>query len=368
MDRGILIDRCQAKEEGRDIMAIELPDARQLSDPILEALRWRALRGRELGFTETQLADLLGLRRETVCRWWSAYQKGGLDAIPQDRTGRPLGSGRTLDETQAAALQAKLKDHHPDDWGIAAPLWTRRAVRELIHNEYGIDMPIRTVGEYLKRWGYTPKKARRRTKKQDPEEVREWLENIYPAIAEAAEREQGEIHWCDEKGVGANEFSGRGYAPVGETPEVEVASHPCQMNVISTITNDGHMRFMTYRQTMTATVFLVFLNRLVQGASKKIFLIVDRLPAHTTAAVKAWLQGREDKIEMFHLPRRAPELNPDEYLNNDIHSGVNAMRLPDNQSELRTNIQRFLHKLAQLPAHVMSYFENPFIHYAAGTV
>jgi transposase len=368
MDRGIQIDRCQAKEEGRDIMAIELPDARQLSDPILEALRWRALRGRELGFNETQLADLLGLRRETVCRWWSAYQKGGLDAIPQDRTGRPLGSGRILDESQAVHLQSKLKGHHPDDWGIAAPLWTRRAVRDLIRNEYGIDMAIRTVGEYLKRWGYTPKKARRRTKKQEPEEVREWLENIYPAIAEAAERELGEIHWCDEKGVGANEFSGRGYAPVGETPEVEVASHPCQMNVISTITNDGHMRFMTYRETMTATVFLVFLSRLVQGAGKKIFLIVDRLPAHTTAAVEAWLQGREDKIEMFYLPRRAPELNPDEYLNNDIHSGVNAMRLPDNQSELRTNIQRFLHKLARLPEHVMSYFKNPFIHYAAGTV
>lgn len=349
-------------------MAIELPDARQLSDPVLEALRLRALHGCELGFNETQLAGLLGLRRETVCRWWSAYQKGGLDAIPQDRTGRPLGSGRTLDETQAAALQAKLKDHHPDDWGIAAPLWTRRAVRDLIRNEYGIDMPIRTVGEYLNRWGYTPKKARRRTKKQNPEEVREWLENIYPAIAEVAEREQGEIHWCDEKGVGANEFSGRGYAPVGETPEIEVESHPCQMNVISTITNDGHLRFMTYRQTMTASVFLLFLNRLVQGASKKIFLIVDRLPAHTTASVEAWLLGREDKIEMFYLPRRAPELNPDEYLNNDIHSGVNATCLPDNQSELRTNIQRFLHKLAQLPEHVMSYFENPFISYAAGTV
>jgi transposase len=354
--------------KARGIMAIKLPDARQLSDPILEALRLRALHGCELGFHETQLAELLGLRRETVCRWWSAYQEGGLDAIPQDRTGRPLGSGRTLDETQAAALQAKLKDHHPDEWGIAAPLWTRRAVRDLIRNEYGIVMPIRTVGEYLKRWGYTPQKARRRTKRQDPEEVREWLENIYPAIAEVAEREQGEIHWCDEKGVGANEFSGRGYAPVGETPEIEVESHPCQMNVISTITNDGHLRFMTYRQTMTASVFLVFLNRLVQGASKKIFLIVDRLPAHTTAAVEAWLLGREDKIEMFYLPRRAPELNPDESLNNNIHSGVNATKLPDNQGELRSNIQRLLHKLAQLPKHVMSYFDNPFIHYAAATV
>ncbi len=355
------------RKVGRDIMAIELPDARQLSDPILEALRLRALRGCELGFTESDLAELLGLSRETVCRWWSAYQKGGLDAIPQDRTGRPLGSGRTLDETQAAALQAKLKDHHPDDWGIAAPLWTRRAVRDLIRNEYGIDMPIRTVGEYLKRWGYTPKKARRRTKKQDPEEVREWLENIYPAIAEAAEREQGEIHWCDEKGVGANEFLGRGYAPIGETPDIEVASHPCQMNVISTITNDGHLRFMTYRETMTATVFLLFLSRLVQGAGKKIFLIVDRLPAHTTPAIEAWLQGREAKIEMFYLPRRAPELNPDESLNNNIHSGVNAAHLPDTQSELRSNIQRFLHKLAKLPEHVISYFQNPFILYAAKT-
>lgn len=316
-------------------MAIELPDARQLSDPVLEALRLRALHGCEIGFQETVLADLLGLSRETVCRWWSAYRRGGLDAIPQDRTGRPLGSGRTLDETQAAHLQAKLKDHHPDDWGIAAPLWTRHAVRDLIRNECGIDMPIRTVGEYLKRWGYSPKKARRRTKKQDPEEVREWLENIYPAIAEAAEQQDGEIHWCDEKGVGANEFSGRGYAPIGETPEIEVASHPCQMNVISTITNDGHMRFMTYRGTMTAAVFLVFLSRLAQGARKKIFLIVDRLPAHTTAAVEAWLAEREDKIEMFYLPRRAPELNPDESLNNDIHSGVNASRLPDTQGELR---------------------------------
>ncbi len=62
------------------LMAISLPDARELSDDILEAL--------ELGFTETEVADLLGVSRETVCRWWTAYAAGGLDAIPGDRTGR----------------------------------------------------------------------------------------------------------------------------------------------------------------------------------------------------------------------------------------------------------------------------------------
>ncbi len=77
------------------LMAISLPDARELSDDILEALRLRALRGCELGFTETEVADLLGVSRETVCRWWTAYAAGGLDAIPrrpdQDALSVPVG-------------------------------------------------------------------------------------------------------------------------------------------------------------------------------------------------------------------------------------------------------------------------------------
>ena len=48
-------------------MAVLLPDARELSDEVLEALRLRALRGCALGFTEADVADLLGVCRET-CR------------------------------------------------------------------------------------------------------------------------------------------------------------------------------------------------------------------------------------------------------------------------------------------------------------
>src|SRR5271167_2205540 len=93
------------------LMAISLPDARELSDDILEALRLRALRGCELGFTETEVADLLGVSRETVCRWWTAYAAGGLDAIPGDRTGRPVGSGRALSDDQARHIQRLIDDH-----------------------------------------------------------------------------------------------------------------------------------------------------------------------------------------------------------------------------------------------------------------
>ena len=53
-------------------MAISLPDARQSSDEVLEALRVRALHGCEPGFTQADVADLLDGSRETVRRWWTA--------------------------------------------------------------------------------------------------------------------------------------------------------------------------------------------------------------------------------------------------------------------------------------------------------
>src|SRR5205823_540711 len=301
-----------AQEDGA--MAIPLPDPRQLSDEVLEALRLRALRGCELGFTEAEVADLLGVARETVSRWWTAYATGGLDAIPSDRTGRPVGSGRTLSEEQAGHIQRQIDDHSPADLGIAAALWTRKAVRDLIRKETGIVMPARTVGEYLRRWGYTAKVPRRHAQDQDPEEVRAWLEETYPAIEERAAREDAEIHWCDETGATADEQPHTGSARRGQPASIEVPDPHIRMNQISTITNEGAVHFMTYKETMTAARFITFLEGLLRETTRKVFLIVDRLRAHEAKAVEDWVAEHRDRIEIFFLPRYAPELNADEYL------------------------------------------------------
>src|SRR4051812_3707307 len=154
-------------------MAITLPDARQLSDEVLEALRLRALRACELGFSESDVAEMLGVARETVSRGWRAYQAEGLDGLPGERTGRPVGSGRALTDEQAAHIQQLIDANSPGKLGINAPLWSRGAGRELIHNESGMWMPVGTVGEYPKRWGYTAKKPSRHANDQAPQEVKE---------------------------------------------------------------------------------------------------------------------------------------------------------------------------------------------------
>jgi len=336
-----------------------------LSDEVLEALRLRALHGCELGFTETEVAELLGVCRETVCHWWSAYAGGGLDALPHDRTGRPLGSGRLLSDAQADRIQQLLRTHQPEELGIAAPLWTRRTVGELIRREYNIPLAARTVGRYLRRWGFTAKRPRRHARDQDPEEVQRWLEETYPAIEERAKEEGAEIHWGDEVGVAADQHSAYGYAPKGEAATMDVPDPHVRVNQISTITNSGEVRFMTYTQTMTAALFLVFLDRLLRSTTGKVFLIVDHLRAHMTPAVQEWLAAHRDRIEVFYLPRYAPELNPDEYLNNDLKGRVNDAGLPHEKGEVRSRIQGFMRRLLHLPEHVMSYFCHPSVQYAA---
>jgi transposase len=347
-------------------MAISLPDARHLSDDILEALRLRALRGRELGLTEADIGDLLGVSRETVCRWWSAYTTAGPEALPHERTGRPLGSGRFLSDQQACRIQQLLDANGPEDLGIASPLWSRRAVRDLIQQEFGIDLAVRTVGEYLKRWGYTAKKPGRHSRDQNTEEVRQWLEETYPAIAKRATEEGATIFWCDETGSQADKHPGCGYAREGEPATMAVPDSHIRCNQISAISNEGAVRFMTYTSTMTAALFIVFLGKLVAGAGRKIFLIADRLKAHDAKAVEQWVAEHHDQIELFYLPRYAPERNPDEYLNNDLKGGVNKTGLPANQEDLRSRIQAFMHRLLHLPEHVRSYFQHPSVQYAAG--
>jgi len=102
--------------------------------------------------------------------------------------------------------------------GLDFALWNRLAIARLIEQEFGLVLPIRTVGEYLKRWGFTPQKPIRRAYEQRPEAVQAWLDKDYPDIARRAQHEGAEIHWGDETALANTDVRGRGYAPKGQTP------------------------------------------------------------------------------------------------------------------------------------------------------
>jgi hypothetical protein len=116
---------------------------------------------------------------------------------------------------------------------------------------------------------------------------------------------------------------------------------------------------------MNAVLFLEFLGRLLRSTTGKVFLIVDRLRAHQTPAVADWVAARAERLQLFYLPRRAPELNADEHLNNDRKGNVHARGLPNTRQELRSHIQAFMRRLIHMPRQVINSFQHPCVQYAA---
>src|SRR3954453_11166153 len=129
---------------GNPPLAIDLPDGRRASHEVLDALRSRATHARESGYAVVEIAAILGAPQETVSRWCSKDEEGGREALPGDRTGRPIGSGRLLDREQEQGVRQAIATKSPQESGIASALWTGQAVRELIRKRVGIRLPIRT--------------------------------------------------------------------------------------------------------------------------------------------------------------------------------------------------------------------------------
>jgi hypothetical protein len=75
------------------------------------------------------------------------------------------------------------------------------------------------------------------------------------------------------------------------------------MSLISAITSRGHMRFMIKEKGgVNADVFIEFLKRLIAGAERTIFLIVDRGPAHRAKKTKAFVETLGARLQLFFLP------------------------------------------------------------------
>lgn len=347
------------------IAGMEKQDARTLSVETQEQIRKQAIRLRKQGMAFGKIAQVLGVNRNLPSKWWHAYASDGMDAIRSKTRGRKPGEKRKLSTEQERDIQSCIKDKMPDQYKMTFALWTRQAVGELIFLRTGIRMPVRTIGTYLKRWGFTPQKPLKRAYEQRPEAVKKWLEESYPEIQARAKEEGAEIHWGDETGIRSDTQHGRSYSPKGQTPVIRLSAKRTSLNMISAISNQGTLRFMTYDGTLNAKVLKEFLLRLIRSSAKKVFLILDNLRVHHAKVVMTWLEKYKEKIEIFFLPSYSPELNPDEYLNCDLKAGVHSKPPARTAKGLRTTVISHMRKLQKSPNRIKKYFEHKSIRYAA---
>lgn len=344
---------------------MEKTDARTLSQDVQETQRHQIVRLREAGRSNNETAEIVGVSQQHSSTVWQRYKKQGSESLVKGKRGRRHGEQRDLTPEHEAEIKKLLIDKMPNQLKLSFALWTREAVKLLIQQRFGYEMPIRTVGEYLKRWGFTPQKPAKWAKEQSTPAVARWLITDYPAIAAKAKREKAEIHWGDETGLQTGANVEKGYAPKGKTPVVRQTAKRERINMISSITNQGQVRFMFYRDNMNSKRLIEFMRRLTKDAGRKVFLILDNLKVHHSKAVKEWLEENRENIEVFYLPSYSPELNPDEYLNNSLKGRVHSGERAQNANQLESKARKHMRNLQNNQHKTKKFFIHPCVAYAA---
>jgi transposase len=257
-----------------------------------------------------------------------------------------------------------LSNKNPQQLKFPFALWTAAMVQTVIADRFQVRLSHSSVCRLLNQLGLSAQRPLWRAYQQNPEAVKRWLQTDYPAIRRRARRDGARIFFADEAGVRSDFHGGTTWGRRGQTPVVSSTGARFGANLISAISAQGELRFMLTKGRVTAAVFIEFLRRLLINATTPIFVIVDGHPTHRAKSVARFVAAQAEKLALFFLPPYSPELNPDEFVWNDLKNNGTGCQLITSLTQLRQMIASHLRQLQQLPELVRSFFHAPTTRYA----
>jgi len=337
-------------------------DGRTLDHRTLEEIRKMAVERVREGEAPSAVIASYGFCRTTIYKWLrqAAGPGKGLRALAaRPATGRP----RKLTPAQEQQVWRWINGHNPLQYGFDFGLWTRQIVRELLLMKYDVSLSLASVGALLARLGLTPQKPLQRAYQRDPEAVARWQRETYPALVRRARDEKADIYFWDESGFRADSVQGKTWAPIGQTPVVQVPGQRQSISAASAVSARGGFWFVTYPGALNGELFVALLKKLMHRRRKPLHLVLDGLPAHKTKLVKTYVASTQGRLTLHFLPGYAPDLNPDELVWSHAKRTGNARRPLQKGEKLEQRVTAQLAAIGQNRKLVRSFFKHPSVAY-----
>ena len=293
-------------------------DTRSLSSEAQEALRVRAVNAVQAGHKQIEVAALFDISRQALGKWLKTYKLYGITGLQTKPKGRRPG-GQVLKPWQADQINKAIIDYCPDHFELPFYLWTREAVEQLIKQKCGIKVSVWTVKRYLAKWGFTFASPVLHGEESDDKVIRHWLRQEYPGVRQLARQEKAIIFWSEIMELYSDQTIGRNYGENEEIPAILHAETEVRYNIIYAITNQGKFNFMVFKNQLNTENFMIFINRLIRQANRKIFLMTNSHAFLKPKQFKTWLDSNYDNVRIYFLPgfEQANEPLRDEMLNQD---------------------------------------------------
>ena len=339
-----------------------LADGRKIPDDVMYYIRVMAVNAiRVLGQSPEAIAKAYNFNRPCIYRWLRQYDEGGFEALKSEMApgAEPLVTGE-MDEW----LKQAVLDKTPADFGYDRSLWTCAILAGLLKDQFGVTVSESAVRLHLKALGLTFQKPEYQDAQRDEREIEFFLNVKFPKIQRLAAKLGADIAFQDESGVGVMTRHGRTWGLRGETPVVKASMKRGGFNILSTVTARGDMRYSVKEGSIDGGVFIEFLKRLIQKRQRPLIVLVDHATFHGSKRVRDFVRAHRTKLRIFFLPKRTPELNPDEQVWNEIKNNRIGKQPVKDKKDLKKRLFSSLASLQKNAKRVISFFQLPDTKYA----
>jgi transposase len=340
-----------------------MSDARQIPDDVMSFIRQIAVRAiNEKNFHPDYVSEMLGISRSSIYDWLHRFSVDGYEGL---ETRKAPGAPPVITEEMDQWLSDTVLIKTPESFGYNTPLWTSDILAELLNRHFGVVVGGPAVNRHMKELGLSYQKPHYHANEQDPAQVKAFLEKKFIKIQSFAEMIGADIYFGDEAGIDLRERSGKTWGAIGHPPNVAVTGKRGRYNVLSAISSQGSLYYWITDEKITAKVFIIFLQQLIDSSQRPIFLIVDRASFHTSRLVREFIWHHREQIRLFYLPSYSPEINPDEHVWEEIKDKKLGRATIFSKPHLKIMLKSALQALQQNVDRVKSFFHLPDTLYAA---
>lgn len=143
-----------------------------------EGRRLRALELHKTGWSQTKIAEALGVTHGAVSQWMARARQGGAEAL---RHRPPPGPTLRLTEAQRAQIPALLAQG-AGSFGFSGEVWTTKRIAVVIHRTFGVRYHPAHVSRLVRALGLSVQKPSARATQRDGAAITQWYQERWPAL------------------------------------------------------------------------------------------------------------------------------------------------------------------------------------------
>jgi len=120
-------------------------DLRKISSEELQKIKSEALKMRDKGVSNKEVARKFNLDPSVLLRWYKKHIKNYRQPYQVLKKGRKQGTQKKLSSHQEDMIIKRLQKY--------SDILDKELVQKMIEEQYKMKVPITTIGDYLKKWG-----------------------------------------------------------------------------------------------------------------------------------------------------------------------------------------------------------------------